>query len=129
MNKKYQLISTLLEQNKKVIQIPHEEGPLPADPNERQKEIERRKRMMRKATGLAMGIGAGVTGLELMASHGPKGYIQSLKGKGIKALAPYAVGAGFELAAEPAVQWASNKLEDRYQRKLKEKQLKQQGAK
>lgn len=89
---------------------------------------------MMRATGAALAIGVPITAAELI-SHGRKSGTgfkgvwpamkkirQGFKKTPIKAVSPFAIAAGSELAAEPIVQHVSNKLEDRYQKKLKAKQ-------
>jgi hypothetical protein len=94
-------------------------------------EMARRKRMMKRMALMGAIAGAGVTAAELMAHKDSRaGLIKAAKSTGIgnklknigkQVWKPLAIGVGADLVVEPLNTAIAHKMEDRYQKKQKNK--------
>lgn len=124
MNKKYQIISMILKES--------EFDPLPKDPKERKKELDKRKSLRRKMGVLGGVVGGTFSGIEQFWSKENRKKMAELArkkkfGKIAKRLAlPVAAGIAVDATIDPMLTRVSHKWEDIRQKKLKEKERLQQ---
>ena len=126
MNRHFKLIHSIIEQHGV-----DAHDPLPSDPIEREKEIKRRKRIANRIMAGTLIAGPLIVAGELAAHKGAradllktlraKEYLRTLK----QLIKPTAVAMAGDVAIGPVNAAMAQKLEDRYQRKLKEKEAQQ----
>jgi hypothetical protein len=119
MNQKFLDVSLILNESS--------EPRTPTTPEEKARRI----RMLKRAAIMGAVTGAGMTGVELMLhpearssilkAAKQQGLMKKIATVGKQVWKPMAVGAGADLAIEPTITHANQKMEDRYQKKIKGK--------